>query len=239
MFRITRAREDAKAEQTRARHQLKAFLLRNGIAYAGKTAWTPAHVRWLASIKLPEPVQQIVFQDYVSAVTAAGERLTRLEAMLRETIVSWRLYPVVQALQTLRGVQLVIAATLVAEIGDIGRFDQPRQLMAYLGLVPSEHTSGPSTHRGGITKCGNSHARRMLTEAAWSYRLPARLTPIIAKRQEGQSQDVRGIAWKAQVRLCSRYRQLRARGKEANKVVIAVARELAGFVWAIARATRD
>jgi len=121
----------------------------------------------------------------------------------------------------------------------VPRRSHPRQLMAYLGLVPSEHTSGPSTHRGGITKCGNSHARRMLTEAAWSYRLPARLTPIIAKRQEGQSQDVRDIAWKAQLRLCSRYRQLRARGKEANKVVIAVARELAGFVWAIARATRD
>lgn len=235
---LTRAREDAKGAQTRVRHQLKAFLPRNGIAYAGKTAWTPAHVRWLASVKLPEPVQQFVFQEYVSAVTAAGERLPRLEASLRETVAGWRLYPVVQALQALRGVQLVIAATLVAEIGDIGRFDHPRQLMAYLGLVPSEHSSGPSTHRGAITKCGNSHARRMLTEAAWSYRLPARMTPIIAKRQDGQSRDVRDIAWKAQVRLCGRYRRLRARGKEPNKVVIAVARELAGFVWATARATR-
>lgn len=145
---------------------------------------------------------------------------------------------VVQALQTLRGVQLVIAATLVAEIGDIGRFDSPRQLMAYLGLTPSEYSSGQSTHRGGITKCGNSHARRMLTEAAWSYRLPARITPIIARRQDGQSRAVCDIAWKAQVRLCGRYRQLRARGKEQNKVIIAVARELAGFVWAIARATQ-
>jgi len=236
---LTRAREDAKAAQTRARHQLKAFLLRNGITYAGKTAWTPAHVRWLASVKLAEPVQQLVFQEYVDAVTAAGERLERLEQMLRDTVVQWHLYPVVKALQTLRGVQLVIAATLVAEIGDIGRFDSPRQLMAYLGLTPSEYSSGQSTHRGGITKCGNSHARRMLTEAAWSYRLPARITPIIAKRQDGQSKEVRDIAWKAQVRLCGRYRQLRARGKEQNKVIIAVARELAGFVWAIARATRS
>ena len=235
---LTRAREDAKAAQTRARHQLKAFLLRNGIAYAGKTAWTPAHVRWLASVKLAEPVQQIVFQEYVSAVTAAGERLERLEQMLRDTATTWRLYPVVQALQALRGVQLVVAATLVAEIGDIGRFDTPRQLMAYLGLTPSEYSSGQRTHRGSITKCGNSHARRMLTEAAWSYRLPARITPIIARRQDGQSREVRAIAWKAQVRLCGRYRQLRARGKEPNKVVIAVARELAGFVWAIARTTR-
>ena len=235
---LTRAREDAKAAQTRARHQLKAFLLRNGIAYAGKTAWTPAHVRWLAAVKLPEPVQQLVFQEYIAAVTAASERLERLEQMLRDAVAQWRLYPVVQALQTLRGVQLVIAATLVAEIGDIGRFDSPRQLMAYLGLTPSEYSSGQSTHRGGITKCGNSHARRMLTEAAWSYRLPARITPIIAKRQDGQTREVRDIAWKAQVRLCGRYRLLRARGKEPNKVVIAVARELAGFVWAIARATR-
>lgn len=235
---LTRAREDAKAAQTRARHQLKAFLLRNGISYAGKTAWTPGHVRWLASVRLPEPVQQLVFQEYVAAVTAAGERLDRLEQALRDTVVNWRLYPVVQALQTLRGVQLVIAATLVAEIGDIGRFDHPRQLMAYLGLTPSEYSSGPNTHRGAITKCGNSHARRMLTEAAWSYRLPARITPIIAKRQDGQTREVRNIAWAAQVRLCGRYRKLRARGKEPNKVVIAVARELAGFVWAIARATR-
>jgi transposase len=222
---LTRAREDAKAAQTRARHQLKSFLLRNGVSYAGKTAWTPAHVRWLAFVKLPEPVQQLVFQE-------------RLEKMLRDTVSGWRLYPVVQALQTLRGVQLVIAATLVAEIGDIGRFDNPRQLMAYLGLTPSEYSSGQSAHRGSITKCGNSHARRVLTEAAWSYRLPARITPIIAKRQDGQTREVRDIAWKAQVRLCGRYRLLRARGKEPNKVVIAVARELAGFVWAIARATR-
>ncbi len=235
---LTRAREDAKGAQTRARHQLKAFLLRNGIAYAGKTAWTPGHVRWLASVKLPEPVQQIVFQEYVAAVTAAGERLARIEAALRETVTRWRLYPAVQALQALRGVQRVIAATLVAEIGDIGRFDHPRQLMAYLGLVPSEHSSGPSIHRGAITKCGNSHARRMLTEAARSYRLPARVTPIIARRQDGLAREVREIAWKAQVRLCGRYRQLRARGKEPNKVVVAVARELAGFVWAIARTVR-
>jgi transposase len=235
---LTRAREDAKAAQTRARHQLKSFLLRNGISYAGKTAWTPAHVRWIASVGLPEPVQQLVFQEYVAAVTAAGERLERLEQMLRDTVTAWRMYPVVQALQSLRGVQLVIAATLVAEIGDIGRFDNPRQLMAYLGLTPSEYSSGQSTRRGGITKCGNSHARRMLTEAAWSYRLPARVTPIIAKRQDGQPREVRDIAWKAQVRLCGRYRLLRGRGKEPNKVVIAVARELAGFVWAIARTVR-
>ena len=162
---------------------MKAFLLRNGIAYAGKTAWTPGHVRWLASVKLPQPVQQLAFQEYVVAVTVAGERLDRIDAALQEIVTRWRLYPLVQALQALRGVQLIIAATLVAEIGDISRFDHPRQLMAYLGLVPSEYSSGTAVHRGAITKCGNSHARRMLVEAAWHYRLPARVTPIIRSEE--------------------------------------------------------
>lgn len=233
---LSRAREDAKGAQTRARHQLKALLLRNGIRYAGKTAWTPGHVRWLASVKVPEPAQQLVFQEYLDAVTAATERVARLEAALREEVQRWRLYPAVAALMGLRGVQLVTAAILVAEIGEIARFDNPRQLMAYLGLVPSEYSSGPNTRRGAITKCGNTHARRVLTEAAWAYRLPARVTPIIARRQDKLSRAVRDIAWKAQVRLCARYRRLRAKGKEQNKVVTAIARELAGFVWAIARA---
>ena len=232
---LTRAREDAKEAQTRARHQLKAFLLRSGIRYAGKTAWTPAHVRWIARIKLDQPVQQIVFQEYVNAVTAASERLERVEGNLRDAVGEWRRKPVVEALQALRGVQLVVAATLAAEIGQIERFDNPRQLMAYLGLVPSEYSSGPSTRRGSITKCGNTHARRMLTEAAWAYRQPARITPIIARRQDKLAKNIRNIAWKAQVRLCKRYRTLRARGKEHNKVITAIARELSGFVWAIAR----
>ena len=232
---LTRAREAAKEAQTRARHQLKAFLLRSGMPYAGKTSWTPAHVRWLASLKLAHPVQQIVFQDYVDAVTAASERLGRIEGYLRDAVAGWRLNPLVQALQALRGVQLVVAATLAAEIGQIDRFGNPRPLMAYLGLVPSEYSTGTTTRRGPITKCGNLHARRVLIEAAWAYRMPARITPIIAKRQDGLSEAIRGIAWKAQVRLCKRYRTLRARGKEQNKVITAIARELVGFVWAIAR----
>jgi len=232
---LTRAREAAKEAQTRARHQLKAFLLRSGLPYAGKTAWTPAHLRWLASLKLAQPVQQIVFQDYVDAVTAASERLARIEGYLRDAVAGWRLQPLVQAFQALRGVQLVVAATVAAEVGQIDRFGNPRQLMAYLGMAPSEYSSGPTTRRGPITKCGNGHARRVLIEAAWAYRMPARITPIIAKRQDGLSEAVRAIAWKAQVRLCKRYRSLRVRGKEQNKVITAIARELVGFVWAIAR----
>jgi transposase len=232
---LTRAREDAKEAQTRARHQLKAFLLRSGIRYAGKTAWTPAHVRWIARIKLDQPVQQIVFQQYVDAVTAASERLERVEGNLHDAMLEWQRKSLVEALQALRGVQLVVAATLAAEIGQIERFDNPRQLMAYLGLVPSEYSSGPSTRRGSITKCGNTHARRVLTEAAWAYRQPARITPIIARRQDKLAKNIRNIAWKAQVRLCKRYRTLRAKGKEHNKVITAIARELSGFVWAIAR----
>ena len=180
-------------------------------------------------------MQQIVFQEYVDAVTAASERLERVEGNLRDAITECRLKSLVEALQALRGVQLVVAATLAAEIGRIDRFDNPRQLMAYLGLVPSEYSSGPTTRRGSITKCGNTHARRVLTEAAWAYRLPARITPIIARRQDKLAKNIRDIAWKAQVRLCKRYRTLRARGKEQNKVITAIARELAGFVWAIAR----
>lgn len=232
---MTRAREDAKEAQTRARHQLKAFLLHCGIRYSGKTAWTQAHVRWIAGVKLDQPVQQIVFQEYVDTVTAASERLERVEHHLRDAVGEWRRKSLVEALQAMRGVQLVLAATLAAEIGPLDRFDNPRQLMAYLGLVPSEYSSGSSTHRGSITKCGNTHARRVLTEAAWASRLPARVTTLIAKRQDQLARNIRDIAWKAQARLCKRYRTLRARGKEQNKIIIAIARELSGFVWAIAR----
>ena len=147
----------------------------------------------------------------------------------------WSLAPVVAALQTMRGMALVNAATLIAELGDLSRFANPRQLMAYLGLVPSEHSSGASVKRGGITKAGNGAARRLLIEAAWSYRFPARISRELLLRQESQPKPIRDIAWKAQVRLCARYRKLARTGKPANVVTTAIARELAGFVWAIAR----
>jgi len=232
---LSRAREDAIREQRNARHRLKALLLRNGIGYEGKSSWTAAHLRWLASLKLPLPAQQIAFQEYLHAITESGARIGRLEAALVDALGSWALAPIVAALQTLRGVQLIAAITLVAEIQDFQRFAHPRQLMSYLGLVPSEHSSGARRRQGAITKAGNAAARRILVEIAHHYQHPARLSPIIARRQAGQDKVITDIAWNAQVRLCARYRRLCARHLLRTKVIVAIARELVGFIWDIAR----
>ncbi len=232
---LVRAREDAKRAETRARQQLLALLLRNGITYAGKTAWTPAHERWIARLKLPLSAQQIAFQEYVQAITEAAERVERVTQQIQELLPQWKWAPVVDALQALRGVALLTAVMTVSEIGDISRFGSPRQLMSYLGLTPSEHSSGPRRRVGEITKAGNSHVRRVLVESAWAYAHPARVTPILQKRLEKQTKRVREISWKAQLRLCSKYRKLKSRGKPQQQTVTAVARELVGFIWAIAR----
>jgi transposase len=232
---LSRAREDAKSAERKARQQLNSFLLRSGFRYSGKTLWSLAHWRWISDIKMPHPAQQITLQEYVDAVRVCSERIERFTEQIRQLIPQWRLGPVVEALQALRGVSLVVAVTTVAELGDLSRFDHPRQLMAYLGLVPSEHSSGESTKRGGITKTGNGHGRRMLVEAAWSYRLPARVSRRLRDRQQSLPQPVWDIAWKAQLRLCARYRGLLAKGKQTQVVVTAIARELAAFMWAIAR----
>ena len=231
---LVRAREDAVREQRNARHRLKALLLRNGVAYAGRTAWTAAHLRWLASLALPHEAQQIAFQEYLHAVSESGARIARLEQSLRDALADWSLAPVVAALQALRGVQLIAAVTLVAEIQDFHRFANPRQLMAYLGLVPSEDSSGQRRRQGAITKAGNSAARRMLVEVAHLYRYPARVSAVIAKRQSELPKTVTDIAWTAQLRLCARFKRLAARHVPHNKIVVAIARELSGFVWAIA-----
>ena len=232
---LVRAREDAVREQRNARHRLKALLLRNGVLYAGKTAWTPAHQRWLADIRLPHPTQQIAFQEYLHAVAESTARIQRLEHSLRDALPDWPLAPVVAALQALRGVQLVAAVTITAEIQDFHRFANPRQLMAYLGLVPSENSSSTRRRLGAITKAGNSAARRMLVEVSHHYRNPARVSPIIARRHAELPKAVTDIAWAAQLRLCDRFRRLAARRVPHNKIVVAIARELSGFVWDIAR----
>ena len=231
---LVRARLDAVHSLRRARQQLSGFLLRQGRHY-GRPAWTMLHRRWLAGLKFEQAVHHIVLEDYISAVEAAQARRDRLTAQIEAMLPDWTLAPVVAALQTMRGMALVNAATLIAELGDLSRFSNPRQLMAYLGLVPSEHSSGASVRRGGITKAGNAAARRLLIEAAWSYRFPARISRELLLRQENQPKPIRDIAWKGQVRLCARYRKLARAGKPANVVITAIARELTGFVWAIAR----
>ncbi len=232
---LTRGREDAVKALKTARQQLNAFLLRCGKRYPGKGSWTPAHLRWLSDIALPHPSQQIVLQEYITTVRECTERTARMTEQILQLLPEWRWSPVVKALQALRGVAPLVAATTIAEIGDLSRFENPRRLMAYLGLVPSENSSGESTHRGSITKTGNGHVRRVLIEAAHAYGFPARVSRHLLKRQEGLPEPVLAIAWKAQVRLCGKFRRLMARGKLRTKVVTAIARELSGFMWAIAR----
>jgi transposase len=232
---LTRGREDAVRALRTARQQLSAFLLRYGKRYPGKKPWTPAHLRWLSDIALPHPSQQIVLQEYIATVREGTERTARMTDQILQLLPQWRWNPVVEALQALRGVAPIVAATTIAEIGDLSRFENPRRLMAYLGLVPSEDSSGETTHRGSITKTGNGHVRRALMEAAHAYAFPARVSRHLLKRQEDLPEPIRAIAWKAQLRLCGKFRRLSARGKLGNKVVTAVARELSGFIWAIAR----
>ena len=232
---LTRAREDAISDCKDAQFCRKAFVLRHDIRYTGRANGGPAHLRWLSEVVCPTPAQQIVFHEYVRAVQEHTERLQRLEQELHEHVQAWRLSPVVEALQALRGVQCTVAVTLVADMGDLTRFDTPREPMQCLGLIPSEYSSGEQRRQGAMTKAGNTHARRVLVEGAWAYRYPATVSRHVPLRLETQPKIIQDISWKAQVRLCKRYRRLVARGKHANVVTVAIARELAGFMWAIAR----
>ena len=232
---LSRARDAARITLKAAKLRLKSFLLRMGLHYTGRADWTDAHRRYLAKVVCPTPAQQIVFQESVQAVDEQVARLYRIEQELHEAASTWRLFPVVEALLALRGVQWIVATTILAELGDLTRFDNPRQLGAFVGLIPCEYSSGESRRQGGITKTGNGRARRILTEAAWAYRFNPKISPLIQKRIETLPKGIQDIGWKAQVRLCKRFRRLTARGKHSNVAVSAVARELLGFMWAIAR----
>jgi transposase len=233
---LTRAREDMKHLQRQAKQRLLAFLLRHGKRYSGKSRWTQAHSRWLETVKCDHAVQQIVFQEYVDTVSALTQRVKGLDQHIESASRESVFWPVIEALMALRGVNLLTATTVVAEIGDLRRFAGAPQLMAYLGVVPSEHSSGGKRSRGGITKTGNGHVRRVLVEAAWTYRHPARKSAVLQRRAQCTSQAVQTIAWKAQTRLCQRYRLLESKGKLKVQVCTAIARELAGFIWAIGQA---
>jgi transposase len=232
---LVRTRAMAVEDYRRKRQHVTSFLLRHGRAYEAKASWKGRHLRWLDGQSFPHPAQRLAFQEMLNAVRATAERIERLEAALIETVPAWTMAPVVAAFQAMRGVQFVTAATMVAEAGDIRRFEHPRQLMAFLGLVPSERSTGETKRQGGITKTGNVSARKALVEAAWTYRHSAGVGRDHQQRQQGLPQPVRAIAWKAQTRLCARYRRLSAKGKRNTVVVVAIARELAAFLWAIAR----
>jgi transposase len=233
---LVRTRKDISIAMRKVKQQINAFVLRHGLSYPGKTKWSKAHLNWLKELKMLHPAQQIALTEYLDTVENHEARIERLKKAILASCQAWRLLPVVEALQALRGVSMLSAVSLIAELGDLTRFDKPAQLMAYMGLVPSEHSSGPVVKRGPITKTGNTHARRTLIESAQAYRLPARKSRVIRKRQEGLPENISEIAWNAQLRLCHRYRRMIARGKNHNVVVTAIARELAGFIWAIARA---
>ncbi len=231
---LSRAREAAGEDVRKKRQQLLSFLLRHGRIFSGRKHWSLAHRRWLAEQKFEHPAQQIVFQDAIDAIEDGAARLRRLEEQLLAITPSWSMAPVVAAYQAMRGVSFIVAVTFVAEIGDVRRFDSPRQLMAFLGLIPSERSTGETVRRGGLTLAGNRRARRVLIEGAWTYRYPARVSETLRPRLEGLPKAVRDIAWKAQIRLCARYRRLTAAGKKTPVVIAAIAREMAAFLWAIA-----
>ena len=234
---LTRARETAMLDLRTKRQHVSAFLLRLGRPYPeSRKTWTKAHVSWIASQKLEHPQQRLVLEEMMLAIRQAQERLVRLEQAIAAMVPEWSLAPVVTALMAMRGIDLVSATTLLAEIGDLSRFQTPTELMAYLGLVPSENSTGDTVKRGAITKAGNRRARRMLVECSWSYQHPPRVGQAKQPKVDAAPPAVREIAWKAQCRLYRRYRMLIRKGKLKTVAIVAIARELAGFIWAVARA---
>ena len=230
---LSRARQAAKKHLTSKRQQILSLMLRLGRHYPGKKTWGTAHMNWLTQQKLEHREQRIALEELLEGMRQEAERVERLEQAIREAVPEWSLAEVATALQAMRGIDLVAAVTVLAEIGDLSRFQSPRELMGYLGLVPSESSTGDKVKRGGITKAGNGRARRILVEAAWSYRHPARVSREKQPKVAAAPRRVREIAWKAQTRLCGRFRSLTRKGKLPSIVATAIARELSAFIWAI------
>lgn len=234
---LVRAREAAKKDQLRAKHRLGKFLLRHGRRPpTGVKPWTLKYLAWVKQeLHFEQQAQEATLLDYLHEVEHAQERIARLDLVIEEVVKSapLKMKAVIEGLQALRGIAQVTAVTIVAELGEVSRFTSARQLMGYGGIVASEHSSGESTRRGGITKTGNAHLRRVVVEAAWAYRHRPTIGETLRRRQQRVSEEVREIAWKAQHRLHQRYQKLTARGKVKGKVVTAIGRELLGFIWAI------
>ena len=232
---LVRARAAAVETQRVHRQQIGAFMLKHGRVFPRKKAWTMRYLRWLQEQSFEHYAHQIALQEMVDALRVATDRVKRLEAAIEEFVATWSFAPIVEALQALRGVDLIVAVTFVTEVGDLARFESPRQLMSYLGLVPSERSTGDTVRRGAITKAGNGRVRHMLVESAWTYRFPPKIGKMKLYKLERTTPRIREIAWKAQSRLTARYRSLSARGKKSTVVCTAIARELAGFMWAVGR----
>ena len=232
---LCRARTDAVDDRRRGRHRLKGFLLRHGYRYRGKSNWSAAHERYLRELVLPHPAMKVILEEYLQGIGAAGERIERCEGAMRDLLEQWRLAPAVRALMALKGFRTVAAMILASELGEVHRFAHPRQVMAYLGLVPTEDTSSDRRRQGHITKCGNSHVRWLLVECAQHYAAPPKVSKELSRRQEGQSPAVRALSWRAQNRLHARYTRLLARRLHRNKAIVAIARELCGFIWELLR----
>ena len=232
---LCRARTDAVDDRRRSRHRLKGFLLRHGYRYQGKSSWSAAHERYLRELVLPHPAMKVILEEYLQGIAAAEERIARCEEAMHDLLGKWRLEPAVRALMAMKGFQTVAAMIVVSELGEVHRFAHPRQVMAYLGLVPTENTSSDKRRQGRITKCGNAHARWLLVECAQHYASPPKVSKELSRRQQGQPAPVRAISWRAQNRLHRRYMRLMARRLQRNKAMVAVARELCGFIWELLR----
>jgi transposase len=230
---LSRARLAAHKDLRGKRQQISSMMLRLGRHYPGKKTWGPAHMNWLMAQKLEHREQRIAFEELMAGIRQESERVERLEQAIRDAVPEWSLAEVVTALQAMRGIDLIAAVAVLAEIGDLSRFRNPRELMGYLGLVPSESSTGDTVKRGGITKAGNGRARRVLVESAWSYRHPPRVSREKQAKVAAAPKAAREIAWKAQVRLCRRYRSLERKGKLRTVIATAIARELSAFIWAI------
>jgi transposase len=236
---LERARDDAKQDETRARHRLGKFLLRHDRSWTGKTNWTKAHMEWIRQQKFEHEAQNQVLREYLRKLDEASDAVDRLDAAIEEAVKGWALEPLVRGYQALRGVRHLTATVIAAEIGDIRRFPSAKHFMSFVGLVPSESSSGDSTRRGRITRAGNKHLRRVLIEAAWNYRVAPRRSRDIRKRSRDLDPSLEAIAWKAQERLHLMYRRMTGRRRHHNVVVTALARQLAGFVWAIGTKALD
>lgn len=232
---LCRARTDSVDDRTRTKQRLGAFLLRNGHHYTGRSNWTEAHRRYLRELVLIDPIQKLILEEYLQSLDSTEERVASIEDHMRIRLEDWHRRSLVEALQGLKGFQMVASMVVASELGDLTRFSHPRKLMDYLGLVSSEDSSGTRRRQGSITKCGNSHVRWMLVEVAHSYRLSPKISKQLSVRQEGLSREVKIVSWKAQKRLHKRYLRLKMRGLHENKIMVALARELSSFIWDVAQ----